>query len=112
MTFKHLVKYLSLTLTFVFATGVMAQGNWPSQPIKIINPFPTGGTVDQISRLLQPHLQQALGQPIIVDSRSGASGSIGTGMAAKSPADGYTWVMVFDTHGVNPSLYPLSLIHI
>ena len=42
MTFKHLVKYLSLALTLVFSTGVMAQGNWPSQPIKIINPFPTG----------------------------------------------------------------------
>ncbi|MBV5268044.1 MAG: tripartite tricarboxylate transporter substrate binding protein, partial [Burkholderiaceae bacterium] len=55
---------------------------------------------------MQPHLQQALGQPIIVDSRSGASGSIGTGIAAKAPSDGYTWVMVFDTHGVNPSLYP------
>ena len=106
MTFKRLVKFLSLALTFSFASGAMAQTSWPSQPIKIINPFPTGGTVDQISRLLQPHLQQALGQPLIIDSRSGASGSIGTGIAAKSPADGYTWVMVFDTHGVNPSLYP------
>lgn len=79
---------------------------WPNQPIKWINPFPTGGTVDQISRLLQPHLQQALGQPIVIDNRVGASGSIGTAAAAKAPADGYTWVMVFDTHGVNPSLIP------
>ena len=106
MTFKLLDKLLSLALALCFASGAMAQTNWPNQPIKIINPFPTGGTVDQISRLLQPHLQQALGQPIIVDSRSGASGSIGTGIAAKAPPDGYTWVMVFDTHGVNPSLYP------
>lgn len=81
-------------------------GTWPNQPIKWINPFPTGGTVDQISRLLQPHLQQALGQPIVIDNRVGASGSIGTAAAAKAPADGYTWVMVFDTHGVNPSLIP------
>ena len=110
MTFKRLVKFLSLALTLGIAPGVMAQTNWPNQPIKIINPFPTGGTVDQISRLLQPHLQQALGQPIIVESRSGASGSIGTGMAAKSPADGYTWVMVFDTHGVNPQSLPQSAI--
>lgn len=63
----------------------MAQSNWPNQPIKIILPFPTGGTVDQISRLLQPHLQQALGQAIVIETRSGASGSIGTGIAAKSP---------------------------
>jgi tripartite-type tricarboxylate transporter receptor subunit TctC len=106
MTFTRVLKFLSIALTFCVASGVMAQSNWPNQPIKIINPFPTGGTVDQIARLLQPHLQQALGQPVIVDSRSGASGSIGTGFAAKAPPDGYTWVMVFDTHGVNPSLYP------
>jgi tripartite-type tricarboxylate transporter receptor subunit TctC len=79
---------------------------WPTQPIKWINPFPTGGTVDQISRLIQPHMQQALGQPIVIDNRVGASGSIGTAAAAKAAPDGYTWVMVFDTHGVNPSLIP------
>jgi len=106
MIFRQLAKCFALVLTCVFASGAMAQTNWPSQPIKIINPFPTGGTVDQISRLLQPHLQQALGQPILIESRSGASGTIGTGMVAKAAPDGYTWVMVFDTHGVNPSLYP------
>ena len=106
MRFKHLLKFLPIALTALVSLGAAAQANWPNQPIKLINPFPTGGTVDQISRLLQPHLQQALGQPIIVESRSGASGSIGTGMAAKAAPDGNTWVMVFDTHGVNPSLYP------
>ena len=79
---------------------------WPNQTIKWINPFPTGGTVDQISRLLQPHMQQALGQSIVIENRVGASGSIGTSAAAKASPDGYTWVMVFDTHGVNPSLIP------
>ena len=106
MLFKHLVKLLPIALTALVSLGAAAQANWPNQPIKLINPFPTGGTVDQISRLLQPHLQQALGQPIIVESRSGASGSIGTAIVAKAVPDGYTWVMVFDTHGVNPSLYP------
>jgi tripartite-type tricarboxylate transporter receptor subunit TctC len=86
--------------------GAWAQGAWPNQPIKVINPFPTGGTVDQISRLLQPFVQQNLGQPIVIENKVGASGTIGTAFAAKAPADGYTWVMVFDTHGVNPSLYP------
>lgn len=88
------------------STAALAQGTWPNQPIKLINPFPPGGTVDQISRLLQPHLQQALGQPIVIDTRTGASGSIGTAAAAKAAPDGNTWVMVFDTHGVNPSLIP------
>ncbi len=83
-----------------------AQGQWPTQAIKLIVPFPTGGTVDQISRLLQPHLQQVLGQTVVIDNRAGASGSIGTAAAAKATPDGYTWVMVFDTHGVNPSLIP------
>ncbi|CAN0402616.1 unnamed protein product, partial [Phaeothamnion confervicola] len=83
-----------------------AAQNWPSQPIRIVAPFPPGGTIDQISRMLQPHLQQALGQSIIIENRSGASGSIGTAAVAKSPPDGNTWVFVFDTHGVNPSLIP------
>ena len=97
------VSILGLFLTW----EALAQGAaWPTQPIKWIVPFPTGGTVDQISRLLQPHLQQALGQPVVIDNRVGASGSIGTGLAAKAAPDGYTWVMVFDTHGVNPSLIP------
>ena len=85
---------------------VQAQTPWPKQPIKWVLPFPTGGTVDQISRLLQPFVQQSLGQAIVIDTKAGASGTIGTAFAAKAPADGYTWVMVFDTHGVNPSLIP------
>ncbi|MDI9331991.1 MAG: tripartite tricarboxylate transporter substrate-binding protein [Alphaproteobacteria bacterium] len=100
---RHLLRTLAAVLT---ALSAQAQTAWPSQPIKVINPFPTGGTVDQITRLLQPHLQQNLGQAIVVENRVGASGSIGTGLVAKAPADGNTWVMVFDTHGVNPSLYP------
>ena len=88
------------------ALTATAQAQWPNQPIRIINPFPPGGTIDQISRLLQPHLQQGLGQPIVIESRVGASGSIGTAAAAKAAPDGNTWVFVFDTHAVNPSLIP------
>jgi tripartite-type tricarboxylate transporter receptor subunit TctC len=90
-----------------WATEAWSQSpSWPTQPIKWIVPFPTGGTVDQLARLLQPHMQQALGQPVVIDNRVGASGSIGTAAVAKAAPDGYTWVMVFDTHGVNPSLIP------
>jgi tripartite-type tricarboxylate transporter receptor subunit TctC len=96
----------SLVFLLAGAVAAFAQTPWPNQPLRLINPFPPGGTVDQIARLLQPHLQQALGQPVVIDTRVGASGSIGTAMAAKAPPDGYTWVMVFDTHGVNPSLIP------
>jgi tripartite-type tricarboxylate transporter receptor subunit TctC len=97
---------LAMTAGLFLSMSAMADTPWPKQPIKWVVPFPTGGTVDQISRLLQPFVQQNLGQSVVIDNKSGASGTIGTGFVAKSPADGNTWVMVFDTHSVNPSLYP------
>ncbi len=103
MTFKTICRLLAASL---FAVAASAHAQWPAQPIRFIAPFPPGGTIDQITRLLQPHLQQALGQSIIIENRAGASGSIGTAAAAKAAPDGYTWVFVFDTHGVNPSLIP------
>ena len=87
-------------------TSVQAQA-WPSkQPIKLVAVFPPGGSVDQVARILQPALQQQLGQTVIVDNKGGASGTIGTGAVVASPADGYTFAVVFDTHGVNPALVP------
>jgi tripartite-type tricarboxylate transporter receptor subunit TctC len=81
--------------------------DWPArQPIKLVAVFPPGGSVDQVSRLLAPHLQQELGQHVIVENKGGASGSIGAAAVAAAPADGYTFAVVFDTHGVNPSLIP------
>lgn len=86
------------------APAVMAQA-WPGkQPIKLTAVFPPGGSVDQVARILAPPLQQALGQTVIVDNKGGASGAIGTAAVAASPADGYTFAVVFDTHAVNPSL--------
>ena len=80
---------------------------WPAKgPIKLVAVFPPGGSVDQVARILAPVLQQRLGQTVVVDNKGGASGSIGTGVVASSPADGYTFAVVFDTHGVNPSLIP------
>jgi tripartite-type tricarboxylate transporter receptor subunit TctC len=79
---------------------------WPTQTIRMIVPFPPGGTTDVIARLVQPQLQKSLGVSVVVDNRGGASGAIGAGMAAKAPPDGYTFLVVFDTHAVNPSLIP------
>lgn len=80
---------------------------WPGkQPIKLIVVFPPGGSVDQVARILQVPLQQALGQTVIVENKGGASGSIGAASVATSAADGYTFGVVFDTHAVNPSLIP------
>ena len=75
---------------------------WPSGPIRIIVPYPAGGSVDALARLAQAGLQQRLGTTIVVDNRSGASGSTGSLMVAKSPPDGNTWLLVFDNHGGQP----------
>ena len=90
----------------IWATESGSAQSWPSGPIRIIVPFPPGGTTDQIARRVQPLLQMDLKTPIIIENRAGASGSIGTQAAVAAPADGATFVLVFDTHGVNPSLLP------
>jgi tripartite-type tricarboxylate transporter receptor subunit TctC len=78
--------------------------DWPTRPVRFIVPFPPGGTVDPLARLIGSRLSQSLGQQFVIDNRTGGSGSIGTGIAAKATADGYTYVFVFDTHAVNPFL--------
>ena len=89
-----------------FATQAMAQA-WPSGTIRIVVPFPPGGSTDVVARLIQTGLQTRLGQSVTVENRSGASGSAGTAMVAKSAPDGATWLVVFDTHSVNPALMQL-----
>jgi len=79
---------------------------WPNGPVRIVVPFPPGGSVDTIARLVQPRLQQELGTTVVVDNRPGASGALGTAAAARAAPDGQTFVFVFDTHAVNPSLIP------
>ncbi len=79
---------------------------WPSKTIRIIVPFPPGGTTDVIARRVQPLLEQNLKTTIVIENRAGASGAIGTQAAVTSAPDGATFVLVFDTHGANPSLLP------
>jgi tripartite-type tricarboxylate transporter receptor subunit TctC len=90
-----------------FAGSALAQPT-TSNVTRIVVPFPPGGTVDPIARMVQPGLQQRLGTTIIIENRPGASGSIGAAQVAKSPPDGSTWLFVFDTHAVNPFLQNLS----
>ena len=97
---------LSAALLLAVPRYAMAQA-WPTkQPIKLVAVFPPGGSVDQVARLLAQPLSQQIGQSIIVENKGGASGSIGAAAVAAAPADGYTFAVVFDTHGVNPSLIP------
>ena len=83
-----------------------AQGAWPNGPIRIVVPFPPGGSTDAMARILQPRLQAEFGVPIVVENRGGASGSLGTAQVARAAPDGNTWLIVFDTHAVNPALIP------
>ena len=78
----------------------------PSGTIRIVVGFPPGGSTDAVSRLLAPHLQQAFGQPVVVENRPGASGNLAAQAVARGPADGSQWLLVFDTHAVNPALIP------
>ena len=94
-----------LLISFALFAGIPALAqSWPTKPVKIIVPFPPGGSADPIARVISAKLATSLGQPFVVENKPGASGSIGTGIAAKSPPDGYTFVVVFDTHAVNPFL--------
>ncbi len=103
---KRMLWFAAALCAWSLALPASAQQDWPSKPVRFIAPFPPGGSVDQVARILAYALTPALGQQVIVDNRAGAAGSIGTGIAAKSPPDGYTFVVVFDTHAVNPSLIP------
>ena len=105
---KNTIGFIASCLVFVMAAGpalaAAPAADWPNKPVRFIVPFPPGGTVDPLARLLGTRLSAALGQQFIVDNRTGASGAIGTAIAAKANPDGYTYVFVFDTHGVNPAL--------
>lgn len=98
---------VAAAVTALAALPAFAQKtDWPTRPVRFISPFPPGGTVDPLARLVGSRLTPVLGQQFIVDNRTGASGSIGTGIGAKATPDGYTYVFVFDMHVVNPFLIP------
>jgi tripartite-type tricarboxylate transporter receptor subunit TctC len=98
---------LLLASVVMLAAPVAAQADaWPSKPIRFIVPYPPGGPLDGIARILAEHVKEGLGQPIIVDNKPGAGGNIGADIAAKSVPDGYTIVMgAVATHAINPSLF-------
>src|SRR5215467_15190421 len=102
----RILSALTFGLCGILSTLPARAESWPSQTIRIIVPFPPGGTTDQIARRVQPLLEQKLKTTIVIENRGGASGSIGTQVAVTSPPDGSTFLMVFDTHGANPSLLP------
>jgi tripartite-type tricarboxylate transporter receptor subunit TctC len=105
-TARHAITIALLALCAgPLANAVHAQG-FPTQPIKIVVPYPPGGTNDLVARLLAQKLQEQMGQTVMVDNKPGASGNTGADSVAKSPADGHTLILVTTGHSIAPSLYP------
>lgn len=92
---------LAAAATSTFA-GAQA---YPSKPIRLIVPFPPGGLIDTMARIIVPPLSKELGQPIVVENKPGAGGNLGPVELAKSPADGYTLLMASPPLSINPALY-------
>ena len=102
---SHAKAFVAFVLSLAAAAQVHAQA-YPAKPIRLISPFPPGAVVDTLCRTLAVPLGELLGQPVVVENRTGAGGNIGMDIVAKAPADGYTIGMgSIGTHGINPSVY-------
>jgi len=104
MSFPRLLAASVLALGAGLSFGAAAQP-WPNKPIRFIVPFAAGGVADVVTRAVTPKLSEALGQPIVVENKGGAGGTLGTSQGAKAPPDGYTFVVPAASHTTTPSLY-------
>jgi tripartite-type tricarboxylate transporter receptor subunit TctC len=98
---------MALTLAGLAAPHVVRAQNFPDRPLRLIVPWPPGGSTDTIARQFQPRLAEVLGRPIIIDNRGGASGATGAIEAARAPADGSVWTFVYDTQATNETVMRL-----
>ena len=100
-------RYLAAcALLLCCAAGPTQAQTWPSKPVRLVVAFPPGGIVDNVARQIQPRLQAALGQPVIIDNRGGAGGTVGSMEVARAAPDGHTLLMVFDSYATYPLVYP------
>ena len=100
-----IIRAATLALAFAFSASAWAQA-WPSKPVKIVVNFPPGGAADQLARAIGQPLQDALGQPVVIENKGGSGGNLGGDAVAKSAPDGYT--LLLSSGGmvsVNPHIY-------
>lgn len=96
----------ALVLAALAATPALAQGDFPSKPIRFVVPFPPGGTLDVLARTIGERVSASVGQPVVIENRPGASGAIGAELVAKAPNDGYILMIMSNTLVTLPSLRP------
>lgn len=106
MKFRVLISsFMSIFFVVAVQSGSALGQGFPTKPVRFVVPFPAGGSVDMVARVLGQKLSSTWGQQILVDNRAGANGTIATGYVAKSAPDGYTILMAFSSHAINPNLY-------
>ena len=101
----HPLASLLAFLGIFLVAGVASAQGYPSKPVRLLVPFPPGGSTDMVARMISPKLGELLGQQIFVDYKGGAGGSIGAAQAARAAPDGYTVLLVTDTHAMNHHVY-------
>jgi tripartite-type tricarboxylate transporter receptor subunit TctC len=108
---KNIIK--SYIYEIIFSCAALLMGvpaalaqEYPAKPIRVVVPFPPGGGTDFMGRVIMQKVGENLGATVVIDNRGGAGSSIGTEIVARSPADGYTVLIVSGAHAINPSIYP------
>ena len=103
---RALLASMALTASALLAPVAYAADAWPAKPIQLVIPYPPGGRADLLGRPLAMQLQQQLGQPVVLEYKPGAGGTLASQYVARAKPDGYTVFMVLAAHAINDSLYP------
>ncbi len=102
---RHLLA--SMPACLLLPAVARAQAAWPDRPVRLIVPFPPGGSTDTIARIIQPQMSELLGRPLVIENRGGASGAVGAIEAARAAADGHTWLLAYDNEATNQTVMRL-----